>query len=472
MRYGNYLSEYAEPTEACWDSNGNIAWERNGRPISPMVRNHYLDHERLPDWVVKDRKTRKTTHLKSAIPLDKTIYLSDEKEIREIAKSLGLSVRKDTLVSTGVLLANLYQLVCLDVTNCLSLSMDNTRWNKNHSDNPLGVTSHICKQVKRLERNDWVIRYRGFKNPATGKGYNSVIVVKEKLVELLNSHDSLQLKISSKASIRRKSLLRDEKTGKRNSLPIDESFFPTHVIETQKILETYNQFINEQQITIDNPYKKTFNDLIAFHCNYYGEGYELQSRIIGGRYQNIPKDLRKDSLRINGEKAVEIDIVESHPTILYALAGKPLKLNEIGKSYWLDDVEPSEDERDEVKKSFSILLNSSSREKAIAAVRYAQNSGDISATFSPQQLVCKLESRHKAISHLFYRQDVGLRCMHYEGILMIKLLSEAVKLRIVCLPLHDAVISTEPNKIIVAQLLRNEFNEVLTAECRVNFKEL
>jgi len=472
MRYGNYLSEYAEPTEACWDSNGNISWERNGRPINLIVRNHYLENEPLPDWVVKARKTRKATHLKSAIPLDKTIYLADEKEIRKIAKSLGLPVRKDTLVSTGVLLANLYQLVRLDVTNCLSLSMDNTRWNKDHSDNPLGVTSHICKQVKRLEKNGWVIRHRGYKNPATGNGYNSVIVVKKKVADIFNSYEPIQLKISSKASIRRKSLLRDENTGKRHLLPIDDGGLPAHVIETKKILEKYNEFINENRITIESPDKKAFRDLIAFHCTYYGEDYELQSRIIGGRYQNIPKDLRKDSLRINGEKAVEIDIVESHPTILYALAGKPLKINEIGKSYWLNDMEPSEIERDEVKKAFSILLNSSSREKAIAAVRYAQNSGEISKSFTPQHLVSALENRHKVISHLFYKQDVGLRCMHYEGLVVLKLLKLSAERGLVALPLHDAICISKQDSPLASILLSNSFHRCLGVTCVTREKAL
>ena len=470
MKHGDYLSSYADPTEACWGPDGEVSWERNGRAIDLLVQNHYLKHEALPDWVVSARKRRKVVHLKSAIPLDKTIYLADQVEIREVARSLGLSVRKDTLVSTGVLIANLYQLVCLDITNCLSLSMDNTQWSKKDSGNPLGVTAHICKQVKALERNGWITRYRGFKSPTTGKGYNSVIVVKDKLNNLLLSYESLQLKISTNASIRRKSLIRNGKTGKRDSLPIDESSLPPHVIYTKNILDAYNEFINEQHIAIGSLTNKVFSDLIAFHCNYYGEDYEYQSRIIGGRYQNLPKKLRRGGLTINGEKTVEIDIVESHPTILYAIAGKPLGLDEIGKSYWLDGKEPSEHERREIKKAFSILLNSPSREKAISAIRHSQNSGDITTSFSPENLVRKLENRHEPVSHLFYKQNIGLRCMHYEGLIISSLLKLSIDREIVVLPLHDAILVSSKEGPLASILLSNSFHRCLDVMCVTNKK--
>ena len=110
-------------------------------------------------------------------------------------------------------------------------------------------------------------------------------------------------------------ILRTE-DGKRLPLLAQPESLPGSVKSQREFLLLYNECIRDYQVTITRPNVREFHDAIAFHMTYYGYDYGMHSRINGGRYQTMRKDIRRPYLHINGEPTVEVDLVESHPTIL------------------------------------------------------------------------------------------------------------------------------------------------------------
>ena len=477
MKDGNYLSEYAFPYEALGLANrgagGVYSLVEVDQAIDPREPNHFRNWGQLPEEIAKEREKAKAIHLSSAMHFDKTVFLEDNEEIKDLACRLGLSRRKDTLSSTGVLLANLIQLVSLDETNCIKVSMDNNRWGHNQSGNPLGVTASICKQLHLLADNGWGVIHSGYLDRRRGKGEQSRFEANTQLKELLLKSSIESLRVTDKGVIRRKSLHKDTKTNRRKTLPVEEYEFPQHVKATQLALINFNEFISNQCITLERPYKPAFRDLIAFHVTYYGEDYLLHSRVHGGRYQQLPNEIRKNHLMINGNKTIEVDISESHPTILYAMAGCPLSEDELGKAYWLNDREPNAMERSTAKKAFTTMLNSSSRIKAKGALNEANNFNDdcdVNLLGGIDCLIDQIESRHEKIMHYFYSKEAGMECFHVEGEIMLECMNVCIGSNMASLPMHDGLVVPAKDVNESEVLLKNCFNKVTGAMCEVKIK--
>jgi len=477
MKDGNYLSEYAFPYEALGlakrDAGGVYNLVEVDQAIDPREPNHFRNWTQLPEEVVKAREKAKAIHLSSAMHFDKTVFLEDKEEIKDLARRLGLSTRKDTLSSTGVLLANLIQLVTLDETNCIKVSMDNNRWGHNQSGNPLGVTASICKQLHLLADNGWGVIHSGYLDRRRGKGEQSRFEANTQLKELLLKSSIESLRVTDKGVIRRKSLHKDIKTNRRKTLPVEESDFPQHVKDTQLALINFNEFISNQCITLERPYKPAFRDLIAFNVTYYGDDFTLHSRIHGGRYQQISKDLRREQLRINGKRTVEVDITESHPTILYALAGCPLSVDQLGKAYWVHDIEPSGLERKTIKKAFAKIVNADSPAEAKKSIQKAHNTDDdfdANRFGGVKRLMQIIEERHEKIKSLFYSKSSGMKCFQLEGSVMLTVTSYLQDRGIVALPLHDGVIVCEKDSCQAKEVLVKVVKQLLNTEVLVEIK--
>ena len=477
MKDGNYLSEYASPYEALGLTREGVdevysLVDRN-QSIDPREPNHFRNWSQLPEEVVKAREKAKAIHLSSAMHFDKTVFLEDNEEIKDLARRLGLSSRKDTLCSTGVLLANLIQLVSLDETNCIKVSMDNNRWGHNQSGNPLGVTASICKQLHLLADKGWGVIHSGYLDRRRGKGEQSRFEVNTQLKELLLKSSIESLRVTDKGVIRRKSLHKDEKTNRRKTLPVEEYEFPQHVKDTQLALINFNEFISNQCITLERPYKPAFRDLIAFNVTYYGEDYSLHSRIHGGRYQQFSKDLRREQLRINGKRTVEVDITESHPTILYALAGCPLSEDQLGKAYWIHDMKPCELERKTIKKAFAKIVNADSPAEAKKSIQKAHNTDDdfdANRFGGVDNLMQLIEKRHEKIKSFFYTKDSGMMCLQIEGELMLEATKRGKDMNLVGLPMHDGLIVAADNQLKMSALLKRCFYEITGTSCLIEIK--
>jgi len=427
--------------------------------------------ELLTPEIVKYRIQRMAGHLKTAIPLSRLIYWRDRDVSLGLAQHLGWKVRRpQTYASLNCLLANLYHISTFGQTDVMSVSLNNNFYAPDNSTNPLGVTASITKYIDDIVALEVVRKYTGY-NDRTGrsKSRNTALVLTDRLIDGLHGLNLPNVSIPEIEPIRW--VIRDAAFRDVPQRFVPETL-PDQVQKNRNLLLAYNEFIRSHQVTVSRPNQREFHDCIAFHMKYYGEKIDLHSRISGGRYQHMKKDIRRPYLKIDGEPAVEVDFSESHPTIVYALAGKPLSEFDLGKCYWLTDSEPAPYVRDAVKVAMACMLNSADRSKAESAITHAGNMGEIDLyeISTSKKLVDSILSRHAEIADYFFTPDIGMRCMETEGKIMLETMTRGMRNDVPVLPLHDAVICRQSDAERVAETLREASCAVLGKPMKVSVK--
>ena len=427
--------------------------------------------ELLTPDVIKNRIQRMASHLKTAIPLSRLIHWENIEVSLGLAQQLGWEVRRSqTHSSLNCLMANLYHISTFGQSDVMSISLNSNSYVPTLSANPMGVTGSIRDYLKDMVSREIAVKYTGY-NDRTGrkKSRNTALVLSRKFIDGLLEVEVPNVIIPEIEPIRW--VIRDE-----TFRDIPQSFvpqaLPSEVRMNRNLLLAYNDFIREYRVTVSRQDQREFHDCIAFHMKYYGERMDLHSRISGGRYQFMKKDIRRPFLRINGEKTVEVDIAESHPTIVYALADQSLSEGELGTCYWLTDSEPTPYVRDAIKVAMACMLNSTDRSKAESAITHAANMGEIDLydISSSKKLVDKILTRHSDIADYFFKPDIGMRCMETEGKIMLETMRWGMQNNIPVLPLHDAVICRQSDAETVAEALREASCTVLGKPMKISVK--
>ena len=427
--------------------------------------------ELLTPDVIKTRIQKMAAHLKTAIPLSRLIHWEDSEVSLRLAHHLGWKIRRSqTHPSLNCLLANLYHISTFGQSDVMSISLNSNSYVPTLSANPMGVTGSIRDYVKDMVSSEIALKYTGY-NDRTGRkrSRNTALVLSDQLINGLLEVEVPNVTIPEIEPIRW--VMRDE-TFRDIPQFFVPRILPDEVQKNRNLLLAYNEFIRSYHVTVSRPNQSQFHDCIAFHMKYYGEKMDLHSRISGGRYQYMKKDIRRPFLRINGEKTVEVDIAESHPTIVYALVGKALSGADLGKCYWLTDSEPASYVRDAVKVGMACMLNSANRVKAESAITHAGNMGeiDLQEISSARKLVDKILERHSEVVDYFFRPDIGMKCMETEGKIMLEMMRWGMQNDLPVLPLHDAVICRQSDTGKVAEALREASCAVLGKPMRICVK--
>ena len=447
---------------------------------------YYHQFERMPDpndldWintpelltpdVIKTRIQRMAAHLKTASPLNRLVHWDDPDISLGLAQHMNWKIRRSqTYAALNCLLANIYQVITFGQVDVMSISMNKNSYAPDPSSNPLRVTESITKYVNDLSVQGVVRRHTGY-NDRTGRrrSRNTALVLSDPLIDELLGLNVPNVTIPEIEPIRW--VIRDKQF---RDLP--QSFVPSELPDdvrtNRNLLMAYNDFIRSHQITVSPTNQREFHDCIAFHMKYYGEKMDLHSRISGGRYQYMKKDIRRPYLKIDGEHTVEVDISESHPSIVYALAGKPLSEPDLGRCYWLSDSEPVPYVRDAVKVGMACMLNSSDRSRAESAITHAGNMGEIDLyeISTSKRLVDNILRRHAEITDYFFNPDIGMRCMETEGKIMLEAMHWGMDNNIPLLPLHDAVICRQRDSGMVTEALRGASYSILGSPMKVSVK--
>ena len=161
--------------------------------------------------------------------------------------------------------------------------------------------------------------------------------------------------------------------------------------------------------------------------------FSLGGRFYGGWWQNVPAESRA-GIQINGAETVELDYPRLHPTLLYRLAGKPMRGDPYDLPGW---------PRDLVKVAFNTLVNADTPLSAQRAI--AREIGGEGAFTRAKALVLDIEARHSAIAHMF-ASGAGLALMHHDSDMTEALLLSLTARGVVALPIHDSYIVPENSK--------------------------
>jgi hypothetical protein len=180
-------------------------------------------------------------------------------------------------------------------------------------------------------------------------------------------------------------------------------------------------------------------------------------RMYGGFWINMSKDERFRSIRIDGKRPVEVDYKQAHPTMLYGEAGMPLP----DDSYELPGV--AKEYRDDVKALFNAMLNARRELR-----RYPDGIEPI-AGLSCSRVVKLIRERHAPIADKF-QTGIGLRLQRTESDILIAVLLRLKDLRIVALPIHDALLVAEGNEQTAKEVMLEIFREQLGFEAKVELR--
>lgn len=166
------------------------------------------------------------------------------------------------------------------------------------------------------------------------------------------------------------------------------------------------------------------------------QSFENGGRLFGGFWQPLTKRERREGIRIDGEAVAALDFGQMNPRILYGLVEAPLPNGDL---YAVPGLESC---RTGVKKVMNAMFFA---EKPLT--RFPKGTRQLfSDQFSFNDVVGRVEAAHPALRPLFYT-GAGHRAMFIESQIMVELLLDLIRRKIVALPIHDAIIVTRSNVV-------------------------
>ncbi len=160
-------------------------------------------------------------------------------------------------------------------------------------------------------------------------------------------------------------------------------------------------------------------------------------RMYGGWWIGLPKEERP-LLTINGERTIELDYSQLHPSILFARVGRPLNFD----LYTLPGLD-SPALREVGKDTFMRLLNRTAEKGAPPVVRMrAKDRKLLPPGITPEEYMRRFLAQMEPICRWLSTGE-GTRLQKEDSDLAIAILSDMSSLGIVVLPVHDSFIVQE-----------------------------
>lgn len=194
---------------------------------------------------------------------------------------------------------------------------------------------------------------------------------------------------------------------------------------------------------------------LAATALYRSFKYDWQhgGRMYGGWWMGLPKEERA-SLTINGQRTVELDYAQLHPSILFARAGRPLDFD----LYTLPGL-GSPALREVGKDTFMRLLNRTAEKGASSAVR--MRAGDrklLPRDVTPEDYMKRFLVQMAPIAKWLSTGE-GTRLQREDSDLAIEVMKRMMRLGAVVLPIHDSFIVEEKYSESLMLAMRNSYEE-------------
>ena len=170
-------------------------------------------------------------------------------------------------------------------------------------------------------------------------------------------------------------------------------------------------------------------------------------RLFGGFWQHIPKEKRKQGLRINGNRIVSLDYGQIAPRILYWMAGV---VPDFVDAYEIPGLD-SDKWRRVIKQVFNAMTFKAKDIKKIPeGVTWPDHDVRI------RELVTRIRLHHHPIQH-FLCTEIGHKISRIESDIMVDVLLRLKARGIVGLPVHDCVIVEEQHEAVAREAMREAF---------------
>ena len=196
---------------------------------------------------------------------------------------------------------------------------------------------------------------------------------------------------------------------------------------------------------------------------FNNRSFKFGGRFYHGWWQEVPRKYRS-YIQINGKQTEELDFSGMHFAIFYAQVGRSAPSD----PYTLPDMERQE--RGLAKKALNAMINASTEESAIKAIRKEARQIPFPAAYpTAEDLVCALREMHEPIDTLFctgeglHAQFLDSRIAEY---VMLKLLRQGVA----ALPVHDSFIVVESQVETLREAMSEAFEEIIQSQCGIDAK--
>ncbi|MGD9671561.1 MAG: hypothetical protein AB7U75_21365 [Hyphomicrobiaceae bacterium] len=188
----------------------------------------------------------------------------------------------------------------------------------------------------------------------------------------------------------------------------------------------------------------------------FSETFQRGGRLYRGFWQSLPGEVRA-LLLLDGEEVAEPDYRQIHAQLLYALLDRSL----VGDAYTLEGID-----RRVGKICFQILLNSQSRDGAIAALVkevYALDDQALASGFGKAEaavVINAMKKRHARVRSAFHK-GIGLTLQFIDSELMLAVIERCRAVGIVGLPVHDSLIVKRCHLAKVEEIMEEELQRMI-----------
>lgn len=401
-----------------------------------------------------------------------------DKVVNEIFQECNIKVtrydyEKRYIDILKVIICNLISVYNTD-KKYVAISLDKNNYNikkRIKNKEPIEVSFRIFeKLIELLANNNYTDLFKSENNPSIK--ISSMILLKNKLLELLNKYDIkpkdvfihndyefISLKINKK-------LVNFEHT--------------EDTIYRQKILKRYNEFLNTQDITIDN-------SIISYPTaveSIFTNTLSSNGRIFRGDWMHCKSELRS-TIKINGKKTTEIDIVNCAIRLVSHLNNYNTSEKDL---YLINNID-----RDLVKRVTNIMLNVNNKRinsgiETVAKTIFNEDTQILSKkekskiniieenkenfsilknygfsyTFSELKAKVKeIYNHYKTFANNYLFKGKGLELQFIDSKICFKVIEKFLDLNKVVLTIHDSFITIEEDKELLKKVVEDSYYELV-----------
>lgn len=168
---------------------------------------------------------------------------------------------------------------------------------------------------------------------------------------------------------------------------------------------------------------------------YFAGDFQSGGRLFKGFWESLPKQVRREGIRIEGERVTVLDYSQLNPTLAYWMArAEPPP----GDSYTLVGLEKH---RDGVKQMFNAMLFDTHNLRCSKGRTRFPNG--VKEDFGPKtrarDVVAAIHLKHPKLASVL-SCGLGLQLMFHESEIMMRVLEQLQKQQIIALPIFDAVV--------------------------------
>ena len=195
----------------------------------------------------------------------------------------------------------------------------------------------------------------------------------------------------------------------------------------------------------------------SLHRTFNRSSFERGGRFYGAYHLELPRDVRKYGILLDGNAAVESDYSAHHVRMLYHLERIPYADDPyvIGSS--------NEKERKLYKIVQLVAINAANEKEAIQAIRKEFRQNGIVYDLTDKAIGTLLETfakTHTPISK-YLNTGIGLRLQNLDSIITEAILTKLTREGVACLPVHDSYIVEERYKELLLEKMNEEYEKAM-----------